>query len=39
MTRGTRTIDDIVGELEEARAPRQTREEEKRVQSWAPGAR
>ena len=38
MTREARTIDDIVGELEEARAPRQTREEEKRVQSWAPAS-
>jgi hypothetical protein len=38
MTRGTRSIDDIVGELDTARAPRQTREEEKRVQSWAPAS-
>ena len=38
MTRGTRSIDDIVGELDSARAPRQTREEEKRVQSWAPAS-
>lgn len=38
MTRGTRSIDDIVGELESARVPRQTREETKRVESWAPAS-
>ena len=38
MTREARTIDDIVGELDTARAPRQTREEEKRFQTWAPAS-
>lgn len=38
MTRGTRSIDDIVGELDSARVPRQTREEEKRFQTWAPAS-
>lgn len=38
MTRGTRSVDDIVGELDSARVPRQTREEEKRFQTWAPAS-
>lgn len=38
MTRGTRSIDDLVDELGSARAPRQTREEAKRVQTWAPAS-
>lgn len=38
MTRGTRSIDDIVDELAEPRAPRQSREEEKRFQTWAPAS-
>jgi len=38
MTRSTRSIDDLMDNIDEVRAPRQTREETKRVQSWAPAS-
>jgi hypothetical protein len=38
MTRSTRSLDDIMDNLEEARAPRQSREETMRVQTWAPAS-
>jgi hypothetical protein len=38
MTRSTRSIDDLMDNIDEARAPRQTREETKRVQTWAPAS-
>lgn len=37
-TRDTRSLDDVMETLGEARAPRQTREETKRVEVWAPAS-
>ena len=37
-TRDNRSIDDVMETLGEARAPRQTREDTKRVEVWAPAS-
>jgi len=38
MTRSTRSIDDLMDNIDEVRAPRQSREETMRVQTWAPAS-